>query len=95
MWDAPVSDSVPHRTLRLYPLVVTTNDRFTPMRSRLITAVVSVPPVEFSWGKEVGATFHQALPVKKVESGRVVFQYSEGESDSIWLTAKCFKGASL
>ena len=76
-------------------MVVTVKGQITPMRSRLITAVVSVPPVEFSWGKEVGATFHQALPVKKVASGRVVFQYSEDESDSIWLIAKCFKGARL
>ena len=76
-------------------MVVTLKGQVTPMRSRLITALVSVPPVEFSWGKEVGATFHQALPVKKVASGRVVFLYSEDESEAIWLTAKCFKGASL
>ena len=92
---APVSDSVPRRTLRLYPLVRTLKGQVTPMRRRPIIALVFVPPVEFSWGKGVGATFHQALPVKKVASGRVVFQDEEGESEAIWLTAKCFKGASL
>ena len=90
---APVSDSAPRRTLRLYPLVLTTKGQVTPMRSRPVVALVFAPPVEFSWGTEVAPTARAAEPIKKAPLN--TFQYKEDESDAIWMTARAFKGACL
>jgi len=89
---APVTDSVPERFLRLYPLVVTSKNRATPMRCPPMNALVFVPPLEFSWSGSSVDVGYQAMPVKMKKGNRVTFQYSESESRAIWLSANSFTG---
>ena len=87
----PVSDSVPRRILRLYPLVCTLKGHVTPMRFRPLIALVGVPPAEFSWGGQRGPG--PCLQQWAGPNGDSL-HYSEKESDAICLTARSFKGAA-
>ena len=94
---APVSDSVPRRTIRLYPLVKAIQTQEAPMRAKPLLVHLFVPPATFGWG-------HSSPPLSSASSAagpiavpggtlvqdaqsRTVIVYTQAESDDIWLTA--------
>ena len=90
---APVSDSVPRRLLRVYPLVWITGTSMTPMRSPPVSLYVFVPPESFSWG-HIAAPDPEtpAVPRKLPDNDRgMLFEFSRPESDFIWLAARSYK----
>ena len=91
--NAPVSDSVPRRIVRVYPSVQTTGTSMTPMRSLPVLLHVFVPPETFSWGQQnVNSDAEKpAVPLKLPGDDRcLLFQFSGAESDFIWLAARSY-----
>ena len=88
--DEPVSESLPHRILRLYPLVKATHSALTPMRASPAIAHLYIPPEEFSWGTgSSSASASRAAKPRRLQyfNGRSLWSYSNAESDCIWLSA--------
>jgi hypothetical protein len=93
--QAPVSDSVPRRILRLYPLVRAAQTTMTSMRTAPMLLYVFVPPECFTWGQQhvdVATAEHAAPQETKIgKSGSIYFQFSQADSDRLWLSAKPYK----
>jgi hypothetical protein len=98
--DAPlVSACGKQRMLRMLPLVRTPDKHVTPMRVKSHIALLRIPPAAFDWGAHAQSQSaktevleHSARPIFNKKEKSVVWEFSESESDAIWLAARSYKG---
>ena len=76
------------RVLHLYPLVRTTAQKMTPLRSRPAFAALHPPPREFEWSQYGGTLAEGSLAVPRHSKNFAAF--SAPESRVIWLTSETF-----
>ena len=76
------------RVLHLYPLVRTTAQKMTPLRSRPAYAALHPPPSEFEWSQNGGTLAEGSLAVPRHSKNFAAF--SAPESRVIWLTSATF-----
>ena len=76
------------RVLHLYPLVFTTEQKMTPLRSHPAYAALHAPSSEFEWSQPGGtlAEGSLAMPFRS----KTFAAFNASESRDIWLTSEMF-----